>query len=368
MSGSVIPVCRPLLPGLDDLTPYIRAIDGSRWYSNFGPLYRQLVDRLGGTRGVPGDNVVVLANGTVALTLALQAQGVREGLCMMPAWTFIATPMAAEAAGLTPWFVDIDRAGWSLTPALAESYLRLAPGPVAAVMPVAPFGAAVDTAAWDAFTERTGVPVVIDAAAGFDALTVGRTPSAVSLHATKAIGVGEGGAVFSTDAAMVEDIRQRSNFGFRGTRLAAVSGGNGKLSEYACAVGLAALDRWAVRRQAFLARAERYREALGAVLEFQPDFGSFASATCVVWTERRPAAALQQALAAAGIETLRWWQAACPDHPAYRDARSTEVPVSRRAAASTLGLPMSIDLDVDDIDRICVAVRRELDRNARDPA
>ena len=40
---------------------------------------------------------------TRSLTLALAAQGARPGtLCVMPAWTFVASAHAAAMAGLTP--------------------------------------------------------------------------------------------------------------------------------------------------------------------------------------------------------------------------------------------------------------------------
>ncbi|MEQ8815146.1 MAG: DegT/DnrJ/EryC1/StrS family aminotransferase [Thalassobaculum sp.] len=363
MTSGLLPVCRPLLPTQADIAPYIAEIDATRWYSNYGPLYDRFAARLGEQRGLSTGQVALVGNATIGLTLSLRASGASDGYCMLPAWTFPASPMAAAAAGLTPWFVDIDPDTWALTPEIAERSLAGTPGRVAAVMPVAPFGAPLPTAAWDDFTSRTGIPAVIDAAAAFDSLTVGRTPSVISLHATKALGIGEGGAIFSTDAHHIEAIQGLANFGLRGSRLASVVGMNGKLSEYACAVGLAAIDQWPTRRQQYIERAERYRAALSGDVQFQPDFGSFASATCVVSSAATDADSLQRAMSAAGIETLRWWPAACPDHPAFRHAETTDIPAARRAAAHTLGLPMSVTLSLDDIDRVANAVKRHLRRN-----
>ncbi len=365
MTSGLLPVCRPLLPTQPEIASYIAEIDEARWYSNYGPLYGRFAARLGQQHGISADQVALVGNATIGLTLSLRAAGASDGYCMLPAWTFPASPMAAAAAGLPAWFVDIDPDSWALTPAIAERSLASAPGRVAAVMPVAPFGAPVPTAAWDDFTTRTGIPVVIDAAAGFDSLEVGRTPSVVSLHATKALGIGEGGAVFSTDARHIEALQGLANFGLRGSRLASAVGMNGKLSEYACAVGLAALDRWPERRLEFIERADRYRAALSGEVQFQPSFGSFASATCVVSAATTAAASLQRDLTGAGIETLRWWPAACPDHPAFRRAETTEIPAARWAAAHTLGLPMSVTLPLSDIDRVADAVKRHLRRNDR---
>src|SRR3546814_2565438 len=142
-----------------------------------------------------------------------------------------------------------------------------------AVLPVAPFGASVPVEDWDAFSEETRIPVVIDAAAGFDGARFGRSPAMISLHATKALAAGEGGLVASRDRGRLANIRSRSNFGFQaGTRSAVRFGTNAKLSEYAAAVCLASLDGWAETRRDFVRVATDYRAALGSLpdLRFAP--------------------------------------------------------------------------------------------------
>ena len=106
---------------------------------------------------------------TQGLTLALTAQAAKPGtLCAMPAWTFVASAHAAVNAGLIPYFVDVDIETWALDPAGLAEHIAQAPAPVGAVMPVAPFGEPISVAPWDAFRADTGLPVVIDAAAGFE--------------------------------------------------------------------------------------------------------------------------------------------------------------------------------------------------------
>jgi dTDP-4-amino-4,6-dideoxygalactose transaminase len=86
-----------------------------------------------------------------------------------------------------------------LTPEGLLAALPEAPGPVAVAMPVAVMGRPMSPAAWRAFQDATGVKVIIDAAAGFDAATSAEVPVMVSLHATKTLGVGEGGFIASED-------------------------------------------------------------------------------------------------------------------------------------------------------------------------
>ena len=176
----MIPILRPRLPSADRLAPYLQKIDAARFYTNFGPLALTLEERLAAHYGVATGNVVTVANATLGLSLALAAQGATPGsLCAMPAWTFVASPHAAIIAGLTPYFIDVDAKTWALDPTVIDKAIVRAPAQVGAVMPVAPFGYPVNVGDWDRFRERTKLPVVIDAAAGFDSLVAGATPAVV---------------------------------------------------------------------------------------------------------------------------------------------------------------------------------------------
>jgi dTDP-4-amino-4,6-dideoxygalactose transaminase len=330
----LVAVMRPKLPGAAKVAPYLERIDASRTYSNFGPLNTALEQRLAAHYGTAERSVTAVSNATVGLALALTAQGVKPGaLCIMPAWTFIASAHAAMMAGLTPYFVDVDPRTWQLDPAAMAEAIARAPGEVAAVMPVAPFGRPVDARAWEAFRDKTGIPVVIDAAAGFDAAMASSIPTVVSLHATKALGIGEGGFVLSTDLALITEIRMLSNFGFDATRRAQMFATNGKLSEYHAAVGLAALDEWDETREEWKAAAGRYRTALQTnQMSLQPGFGDrWVGSACVLELSRPDARRVEEALTAAGIETRRWWGDGArspPGHqrPDRRDPRRSLLP------------------------------------------
>src|SRR5262249_11191979 len=149
---------------------------------------------------------------------------------ILPAWTFVATAHAVIQAGLKPWFVDVDPDTWMLDPA-AVSALGLKLRDACAVVPVAPFGALPDIEGSLAFPEATGLPVLLDAAAAFDTLPDARLPSVVSLHATKVLGLGEGGFLASDDKRLARRLRTMSTFGFEGSRESLFPATNAKLSE-----------------------------------------------------------------------------------------------------------------------------------------
>jgi dTDP-4-amino-4,6-dideoxygalactose transaminase len=343
---------RPKLPSAGRIAPYLDEIDRSRIYSNFGPLARSLEDRLAEHFGLGSGTVTTVANGTLGLTLALMAQDAQPNtLCLMPAWTFVASPHAAMMAGLTPYFVDVDPETWAIDVDAVAGMISTAPSAVGAIMPVAPFGRPLNIGAWDRFRARTKLPVVIDAAAGFDGLAPGDTPAVVSLHATKVIGVGEGGFVASRDTELIRAIQARSNFGFLGNRQSMARAANAKLSEYHAAVGHAALDEWAAMRAEWMTLAATYRKALARSnrVQFQHGFGeSWIASTCILYFAGG-AAAIETALASGGIESRRWWGDGAHAHPATRGLLRSVLPNTELLAKSTLSVPFYRDLPPEDM-------------------
>ncbi|WP_338663453.1 aminotransferase class I/II-fold pyridoxal phosphate-dependent enzyme [Pararoseomonas sp. SCSIO 73927] len=359
-----IPVARPRLPAAEAILPYLQEIDANHWYANHGLLWLRLQSRLAAHWGMGGDEVALTANATLALALALRATGVAPGRkCLMPAWTFVATAGAARGAGLVPHFADVDAGTWALDPDAVEARPDL--GEMGAILVVAPFGRPLDLARWDALSDRTGVPVIVDAAAAFDALrdggpmAVGRAPVVVSLHATKSFGIGEGGAVLSRDAAWLERLRRLSNFGFLGSRDAVLAGTNAKMSEYAAAIGLAAMDAWPGTRAGWRSITRHYADALEhAGLPSSPGFGGdWVSATLsVLWPGEGADGAA--ALAREGIGTLRWWGDGCHRNPAYADCPRDPLPVTEAIARRAIGLPFWRDMTATQVEYICGVARR----------
>jgi dTDP-4-amino-4,6-dideoxygalactose transaminase len=172
-------------------------------------------------------------------------------ICALPSWTFVASAAAVLDAGLMPYFVDVDRETWALSPDNLRQLIKTSD--IRVVMVVAPFGAPIDCRSWEEFQSDTGISVIIDAAAGFDTFSRIQTnlPYMISLHATKVFGVGEG-AVIIGPPDFIKICRQWGQFGFDWDRTAYLPGINAKLSEYAAAVGLAGLDQWGVTRQAWV--------------------------------------------------------------------------------------------------------------------
>ncbi len=356
-------VMRPLGPRLEAIAPYLARIDASRWYSNFGPLVGEFEARLA-ARFADGAAVSTVANATLGLALALKVRADAPGLCLMPAWTFAATAHAALLAGLTPALCDVEPDQGILTPARAGALVRHGGMKFAAVVPVLAHGQPADLDAWAAFEREFEIPVVADAAAGFDTVGAAPVPLVVSLHATKALGVGEGGFFAAHDAALVARFRAATTFGFQGARESKFAAANAKISEYAAAVGLAALDGWPAARARFMGAAAHMRAALAPIPDvvLQAGWGeTWIGATCLARLPRGAADRVERGLLAAGVETRRWWSRGLHREPAFRGAPRVEtLTITQRLAASTLGLPFMQDLGAGEAARVASALRAAL--------
>lgn len=357
-----IPVMRPLLPTADEVLPYLRRIDDARWYSNFGELTLGLEERLADLLATDRTAIVSVANGTAALSACLRSMNPKPGsFCLVPSWTFVATAAAPTAVGLEPYFLDVDPDTWALDADQVKEQLRYVPGDVGAVIVVAPFGAPVDYEPWDRFTADTGIPVVIDAAAGFDSVAtvpgtkLGRTPVMVSLHATKPLGVGEGAFVISRDKLLLATVRQMTNFGFMDNRDIELTGVNAKMSEYSAAVGHAALDAWPTRRAEWLTAASYYHDAFARVstdrlrLRLPTDW---VSSVCNVEVPQGFADKVISHLNSAGAEARRWWPRGCHQLLAYQGYKRFAVPVTERLVDTVVALPFFVDITRDDVDYV----------------
>lgn len=362
-----IPLLIPDMPRAEELIELLREIDDHRWYTNFGPLAKRFEAQLAGRFQQRGPvSVVSLANCTLALELLLAACRLPAGsTVLVPALTFVATGTAIRRAGHRLLLADVDPQRWTLTPEIARAAAQAQR--VDCVIPVTALGCPVDAEQWDAFAAETGIPVIVDAAGAFGNQDAGRRIAvAFSLHATKTMGMGEGGFAVSGDADWIERVRCLSNFGIDPSDFKVHQvGSNAKLSEYHAAVGLAALARWprsaALRRTLEQDYVERL-QALCAKLGFQqrPREGAYA-ALCVLLPPAFGPAQVASALAAEGIETRRWYYPPLQGHPAFADAGvAGKLEASTRISSRLLGLPFHLDLDAARIDRVARSLARIL--------
>ena len=359
-----IPVARPRMPATDALVPYLQQIDKVGIYSNNGPLARRLEDRLAAFLGVPPKSVVAAASGSAALTGSILAHAGYatddRRSCLMPGIGFVSAAAAVKQCGYATVFCDVDPASWQIEPGTLVQRCDL--DSVGLVLPVAPYGKWIDLAGWAEFSERTRIPVVIDAAASLDSKldwTGLHAPACISFHATKVLGSGEGGAIVCRDSGAAEAARAAINHGFKGSRSAHVAAINGKMSEYAAAVALAGLDAL----QTVFPEWEHVRDTYMHA-ESPSDFRLIAHpevSRCYLLAEARDAKTCALAvdrLQRLGVGARFWYGRGLHLEPAFTTADQSPLPVTEDLSDRLLGLPMARDLTEEEIRRVLDALGR----------
>ncbi|HLZ78129.1 MAG TPA: DegT/DnrJ/EryC1/StrS family aminotransferase [Sphingomonas sp.] len=367
-----LPLIRPHPPRLSQLTAGLEAIEASGSFSNNGPVARRFereaTEILFGGRGA----CLAVANATLGLMLALRyaTLGQEEGrkLALMPAFTFAATGHAAFWAGLTPLLADCDPDDWALCPVAEERLLAEHGRRVAAVVPYATFGNAIDLERYAWLARRHDVAVVVDAAASLGSLDAeGRGfgtdcpfPVVYSMHATKTFATSEGGLIHCADAAQIEKLRAMANFGFEAGRAATLPGLNAKLAEISALVAeakLGEIGRIAAHREAL---AERYRERLAAFSLQRPRGHAQAMQFMAVLLPRALAphrARIIAMLAETGIGSGTYFSPHLGEQPYFREACVIDaLPVTDDIAARMLVLPVTDNMTSTDVDRVAGAL------------
>jgi perosamine synthetase len=312
-----------------------------------------------------------VSSGTTGLHLALRAAGVEDGdeIVTSP-FSFVASANAVVYERARPVFADIDPVTLNLDPAAAAAAITRR---THALLPVHIFGYPADVAA----LERHGLPIVEDAAEALgaryaDGGAVGGRghPAVFAFYANKQLTTGEGGMVTLGSAAQKEGIDSERNQGrapdmdwLDHDRL----GFNYRLSEIACALGLAQLERLDEVLAARARVAGWYREALaglvserGLKLPCQDADGAVRGwfVYVVQLPEDRDRDATVVALRELGVQSK-------PYLPAihlmsyYRERfghRPGEFPVCERVAAASLALPFFPQMTESTVARVAGAL------------
>jgi perosamine synthetase len=271
-----IPLAQPVI-GQREEELVLEALRSGRL--SLGPLLPRFEEAFARVVGARWASAV--SSGTAGLHLALRAAGVGEGdEVITTPFSFVASANVAVYERARPVFADIDPVTLNLDPAAARAALTER---TAAVLPVHVFGYPADITA----LEGLDLPIVEDACEALGAVYPdgrpvgsGRHPAAFGFYPNKQLTTGEGGVVTTPDAELKERLDSERNQG-RAPDLDWLDhdrlGFNYRLSDIACALGLAQLERL----DQLLADRSRvatwYRDALADVegLELPcPDHGS----------------------------------------------------------------------------------------------
>lgn len=339
-----------------------------------GPEVDELEKRLAAFAGAK--HCVSCANGTDALALALMAWGVKPGdAVFVPAMTFVATAEAVAWLGATPVFVDVLADTFNLDPASLDAAIPAAVKAglkPRAVIPVDLYGQPADYGAIGEVAKRHGINVLADAAQSFGATLKGRRVGALapmtatSFYPAKPLGCyGDGGAVFTDDAALAEALRSLRVHGQGRDKFESVRiGVNGRLDTIQAAI---LLEKHAIFPDEIVARDEiaaRYTAALAGVAQ-TPRLIPGATSVWAQYTLVTPDRdRLRAGCREAGVPTVIYYPIALSRQPAYKHFPTAPggVPVAERLSREVVSLPMHPYLDAASQDRVIAAVRAAMDK------
>ncbi|HEX4445133.1 MAG TPA: DegT/DnrJ/EryC1/StrS family aminotransferase [Polyangiaceae bacterium] len=202
----------------DERQAVMRVLDRGILSGPFAPEATALEEEF--ARFVGARHCLLSHCGTSALAMALGAAGVKAGdEVLVPAYSFVATPLSVLQIGAIPVFVDVDDSA-NGTGCIDPGALAAAITPhTRAVMPVHMHGGAADMTAIVAFARARGLRVIEDAAQAHGTTCDGRPVGAIgdaggfSLQSSKNLGAGEGGLFVTNDRAMAEEANSIRNFG-----------------------------------------------------------------------------------------------------------------------------------------------------------
>ncbi|MCH7956421.1 MAG: DegT/DnrJ/EryC1/StrS family aminotransferase [Proteobacteria bacterium] len=315
-------------------------------------------------------HAITVANGTVALTISLMAEGIGPGdAVFVPAFTFAATAEAVFAVGATPVFCDVGADTFNMGPADLERAVAdvLAGGSLRprAVIPVDLFGLPADYAAINAVADAHGLFVLADAAQSFgasrDASRVGRLAAVTttSFFPSKPLGCyGDGGAIFTDDGGRAEVMRSIRVHGQGADGACVRLGMNGRLDTLQAAALLVKLEAFEDEIQARESLARRYDQALRGTVTLPGRTEGAASAWALYSIVVDDRDGLRDALAARGIPARVYYPSPLHLQPAFRGygGGPGSLPVSEELSGRILSLPIYPDLDEATVDRISEAV------------
>ncbi|QND70413.1 DegT/DnrJ/EryC1/StrS family aminotransferase [Tardiphaga robiniae] len=322
-------------------------------------------------------HVISCASGTDALMMVLMAKKIGPGDAVLcPSFTFCATGEAVALVGASPVFVEVDEVTFNISPESVKRGIataRKAGLKPRAIIPVDLFGQPADLDAISAIAEAEGMFVLEDAAQAFGATYKGKRVGASVLATTtsffpaKPLGCfGDGGAIFTDDDQLAEDLRSIRIHGQGSDKYDNVRLGiTGRLDTIQAAVLLEKLkifdDEIAARNKV----ADRYARSLGNLVTV-PRVAEGNTSIWACYVIRLPKGtdrdAFANALKAQGVPTAIYYAKSMHMQTAYRDYPVVDggLPVCEALSADVISLPVHAYLDEATQDRVIQAVREAL--------
>jgi dTDP-4-amino-4,6-dideoxygalactose transaminase len=338
---------------------------------SLGPMLHEFERRFAGLLGA--GHVSAVSSGTAGLHLAVRAAGVRAGDEVITSpFSFVASANCLLYEGAKPVFCDIDRRTLNLDPLAADA---AATERTAGLLPVHIFGYPAAMQLFEDIARRRGLWIVEDACEAVGAVHSDGRPvgtrgnlSVFGFYPNKQLTTGEGGMVVCRTFSEKERVDSERNQG-RAPNMDWLDhdrlGFNYRLSDVACALGVAQVERARELLGGRAAVAALYNEALADIegLELPcPDAGGDRRSWFVYVVQLPRHVDRDRAVVRLGAQGI----ATKPYLPAihlmsfYRERfgwREGQFPVCEDVSRRSLALPFFAGLSEGQVARVAEALR-----------
>jgi perosamine synthetase len=362
--GDVVPLAQPVLGAAEEAA----LVDVLRTgLLSLGPKVPEFEAAFAARIGAP--HACAVSSGTAALHLAIRAVGVERGDEVVTSpFSFVASANVMLFEGARPVFADIDPVTLNLDPAAAAAAITPR---TKALLPVHIFGYPADVPALEAH----GLPIVEDACEALGARHADGTqvggrghPAAFGFYPNKQMTTGEGGMLTLGRADHKERIDSERNQG-RAPDMGWLDhdrlGFNYRLSDVACALGVAQVERLGELLSGRAAVAALYADALRDVEGLELPAGEGAAGerrSWFVYVVKLPHGvdrdAAIESLRARGIDAKPYLPA-IHLYGFYREKfgfRKGDFPNAEDAARRCLALPFFPGLSEDEVAQVAAAL------------
>lgn len=349
----MINVTKTFFPPLEEYQAQLQRIWNNQWLTNRGELVVELEEKLKNYLAV--NHILVTNNGTIPIQIALKLLG-NGGEIITTPFSYVATSAAIVWEHCTPVFVDIHPEYLTIDETKIEAAIT---DKTTAILATHVFGNPCHVEAIEAIAKKYNLKVIYDAAHAFGVTYNGTAifeygdVSTCSFHATKLFHTGEGGALFTKDTKLQHQLFYSHNFGHDGPLTFHGLGINGKISELQAAMGLAVLPHM----ETILAERKRvvdfYNQNLDVTkvqtLKIRQNTLWNYSYYPVIFKDEVTLLQVQKALNEEQIFPRRYFY---PSLNTIPYVASVSMPISERIASRILCLPLYVELQQNDIQKI----------------
>jgi dTDP-4-amino-4,6-dideoxygalactose transaminase len=312
-------------------------------------------------------HTIGVANGTDGLQIAMMALGLKPGdEVIVPVFTYVATAEVIALLQLKPVFIDVEPDTFNIDVSQLD---RIVTSKTKAIVPVHLFGQISNMNSINEFAKKNNLYVIEDVAQAIGAEYNGKKAGnlghigVTSFFPSKNLGCfGDGGAIFTNDDELAENIRMIANHGQKVKYYHDVIGVNSRLDTLQAAilrVKLKELDNYIRKRQD---AAKYYDKSLSNInwIEIPARFNDsthvFHQYTIKIRNSERDN--LKKHLHENGIPSMIYYPVPLHLQKAYSGlAEKGDFPISEQLCEEVLSLPMHTELDENQLEYICSTIK-----------